>query len=165
MPEENKPRAKAPARVKTPKATAAKTTPITVFGGVPRQIVQIRSASMMLVTAFGEKEDGEDVMVPLLDVQLFRVPASDEGKSANSKAGEDDDEALISMILTLENASFLIADMAGDIQRAVSLLAQQCGGDIKPDEQRIQYSAQSLRRAVARLEEATKLLSADCLSR
>jgi hypothetical protein len=159
MPDDPRPVAKAkmPPRLKKTKPVAVATTPITVFGAIPRQIVPIRSASMMLVTAFGE--------VPLLDVQLFRVPASEEGKPTKSDGGQEEaDEPLISMILTLENASFLISDMAGDMQRAISVLAQQCGGDIKPDDQRIKYSAQSLRKAASRLEEAARLLSTDCLS-
>lgn len=164
MPDDPKPRAKPPARLKRSKAVAVATTPITVFGAVPRQIVPIHSASMMLVTAFGAKEDGEDVMVPLLDVQLFRTPVPQDDKPTTAQDDEDEPESLISMILTLENASFLVSDMAGDIQRAVAVLAQQCGGSIKPDEQRIRYSAHSLRKAAGRLEDAAKLLSTDCLS-
>ncbi len=165
MPDEIKPapRAKPTPRIRKPKVATKTSVPITLYGAIPRQIVPVRSSSMMLLTAYGEKEDGEDVMVPLLDFQLFRASANGEDEKADGVDDQNADAALISMILTLENASYLFSDMAGDMQRAVAVLANQCGGGIKPDEQRIRYSAQSLRKAASRLEEAAGLLENDCL--
>lgn len=118
---------------------------------------------MMLVMAYGQTDEGEDVMVPLLDVQLYPInPNQDDGPSSDD-ADDLDETPVFTSVLTLENTAFLLNDMAGDVGRAVDLLAAQCGGSVKPDPERMRYSAQVLRKAASRLQATAELLDSRCI--
>ena len=140
-----------------PLATASA---ITMYGSFPRSIIPLRNTSMALVTAFGQRDDGSDVMVPLVDFQLHGARAPSEGSEIAVDKFEE--VVLFSGIVAYENLAFLVQDIAGDLAEVTRILAVQSGGGCKPDASRVRYSAQALRKAAARFEETATRLEAEC---
>ena len=125
---------------------------VSVSGGLFADLVAIRASNVNLVATFGNAQDGRDVLVPLVNWQLFggKVAAVDE--TANASAPE-----LSSHLLALDNLAFLLQDVGYDMREAVRLLVQSKGG-VPLQEGRMRYTARMLRLASKHISAAAEQL-------
>lgn len=156
-------RARKSGRRPTPRRTDAdleREEEVSLFGGFAQSITQIRASALRLITTYGIGDHDRDVLVPLIDLQLYGTKAPSE-----EDVGPDDPgQSLVSYVVSFDNAAFLLQDMAFDLRDAIRLLTQQPKGGITPQAQRMRYAVRMLRQATAHLAAAAEGLEAHFLA-
>lgn len=134
---------------------------VSLYGDMHGGMTMIRASNVRLVLTFGELADGRDVLVPLVDWQIYGRPLS-----AGSEVGPDDKDPLLSStMLSLDNLAYLLQDLSYDTRAAVRLLHAQSKAGIPLVEERTRYMERMLRLASANLasaaEDMSELISGD----
>lgn len=143
---------RSPKSASASKATEDETVAVT--GSVARRMSEIRASNMSLVLTFGLSSSETQVLVPLIDWQLFGMLEGNGFGPDLPTVGEE----VFSSVLTLENVAFLAQDFGDDLRTAVKLLSQQSIGSVKPSVDRLSYAASLLREAGTHFSEAADLL-------
>ncbi|GGF18079.1 hypothetical protein GCM10011611_24900 [Aliidongia dinghuensis] len=121
-------------------------------GGIATSLTQIRSSSVNLVITFGQRDDGDDVLVPLVEWQLFGQKSSGEGESDRN----DPPPELSSHLLTLDNLAFLLQDIGFDTRNAARLLSAQSNSQAGLMKGRLDYTLRMLRLASEYISDAAE---------
>jgi hypothetical protein len=132
---------------------------ISVSGGLAARVTQIRASSVNLITTFGKDKNSRDVLVPLVDWQLFGEKASAAEESAHNESVHE----LSSSLLALDNLAFLLQDIGFDMYEAVRLLAVSSKGSVGPPESRMRYAARMLRLASKHISAAAEKIDQELL--
>lgn len=132
---------------------------VTLSGPLPDNLNQIRASKVSLMTVFGEDEAGRDIIVPLVNWQLFGQSYDSEVKIGENQYGPE----LSSQALMLDNLAFLLQDISFDTREAVRVLAAQSKGGLSPLEGRMRYTARMLRRASVHISAAAEQIETDLL--
>ena len=112
---------------------------VTLSGDFFDQVVTVPLTQMSLLMAVGQVGDeGDHVLIPFVETKLGRTEA--EGAEP---------EDLFSQLLTLENAAFLVSDLAGDLRLACAHLGNMADGPLRPEPARMEYVRRFLVRAQA----------------
>lgn len=127
-------------------------------GTIPSHLMQIRASNADLVTVFGSTEEGKDLLVPLLDWQLFGSRATE------SFEPDEKGPQIYSTLLGLDNGAFLLQDLAFDMQDAVRQLCLQSKGGVAPRDDRMRYAARMLRLAAKNATAAAEQMEAELLT-
>lgn len=127
---------------------------VTLAGAIAEGLEEIRSSAATLIVAAGQENQEREVLVPLMDWQVFGGKLVEIGKAkggkpddAEAEPSEEPGPRLHSCLLTLENLAFLMQELGYDVREAVRILALQAKGGIAPPESRMRYTADMLRLA------------------
>ena len=103
------------------------------------RVATVPLTQMSLLIAVGQvSEGGDHVIIPFVETKLARV----EGEGTEP-------EDLFSQILTLENAAFLVSELAGDLRLVCAHLGNMAKGPLRPEPARTEY----LRRFLVQAQE------------
>jgi hypothetical protein len=122
--------------------------PLRLRGDFAKQIKIIPSTMMNLRLAIGETRDRQPVLVPFVELNMTEQTPESEAPRRTMFEG----------ILTLENAAFLIADLADDFYLACQHYAAVAESSIKPDKARTQITAAFVDAAREKLAECADVL-------
>lgn len=122
--------------------------PLALRGDFANQIKIIPSTMMNLRIAIGEMEDERSVLVPFIELAM----------SESNPEGDEEPQAFFKGILTMENAAYLIADMANDFLLACQHLSAVADSSIKPDKTRTSITETFVEMARTKLEECSVAL-------
>ncbi len=110
---------------------------VILSGDLFDRVATVPLTQMSLLMAVGQlSEGGDHVLIPFVETKIART----ESESA-------DPEDLFSQLLTLENASFLVSDLAGDLRLACAHLGNMARGTLRPEPARMEYVRRFLIRA------------------
>jgi hypothetical protein len=131
---------------------------LALHASLRRRLTQIRSSELSLLLTFGETQDGVDVLVPLLDWQLFGIDLAlyDDDDEPEGKGPE-----LYSSLVALDNLAFLLHDMSADIHSAVKRVSAQSNGGTDTHRERMRYAAKMFTQASVHLMAAAETIEAD----
>ncbi|CAO4170377.1 hypothetical protein CLBKND_01581 [Methylorubrum aminovorans] len=110
---------------------------VTLSGDFFDQVATVPLTQMSLLMAVGQvSEGGAHVLIPFVETKLGR--AEREGTEP---------EDLFSELLTLENAAFLVSDLAGDLRLVCQHLGNIVDGPLRPEPARMEFVRRFLIRA------------------
>lgn len=101
-----------------------------IFGELVGEIVEIPTSLQAPLFTIGRYK-GEPVIVPFVELR-FRI------------RGPDGDLPEFSSKLFYENVAYLMCDMAGDFQKVSEYLAEMCGPNLFPVQERLDLALQYL---------------------
>jgi hypothetical protein len=122
---------------------------IIVYGDFPQRVVHIPRTLSSLLFAVGHLEGTEEsatVLVPFIELK-FGSDSEDDGQ-ADGDAGP-----LFSQVLQIENAAFIIFDMARDFKIACEQLLSMAGSDLRPHLSQIEPVSGYISRARAEIDQ------------
>jgi hypothetical protein len=133
----------------------AETSPLptlTVFSDFVRDVVVVSATNTSLLTCIGRLGDGADneVVVPFVEVKFEGPEPLDGGVPP----------AFFSQILTLDNAAFLIADLAQDFGGVCEHLRKMSTGEVKAERARLDYVRRYLTDAQAHIAQSLATIEA-----
>jgi hypothetical protein len=136
---------------------------VELAGAFAERLDQIRTSTATLVVATGRGGDGRDVLVPLMDWQVFgtKLVELDKPGEADAEAPDESGLRMHSSLLLFENLAFLMQDLGYDMREAVRILALQAKGGIAPPESRMRYTAGMLRLACEYMTVAADQIEAE----
>ncbi len=108
-----------------------------------RAVSSTRSSPVFLVGG----QDGRPILVPFAELNFIEQATED-----------DDEETMLSIVLTFENLAYLVESLAGDFLGNCNALSAVSSGDLKPPADRVTYSLEKLRGAQASLAQCIGLL-------
>jgi hypothetical protein len=132
-------------RARTPRSGADPAAPATADISAVREILiagELPGARLIphtmtsLIMLVGRYEDGERVLTPHVELKL----ASDQGGESGA-----DEEAAFSAVLSLENASFILADFAGDLANIGGYLHSMTSNELPLDPDRMAFVLKNLK--------------------
>jgi len=131
-----------------PADEAGQTEPrILVDSATARYSSTIESAGMSLIVGTGHVEGGPLVMVPFVECEIAGT------------FGTDDEPATESILITFENATFLLESFTNEFARLIPSLASFAAGPLKPVPERIEYAIDCLQRTSGNLSVMTAALA------
>lgn len=135
-----------PDRSSTPKNETAAPR-ILVESATARYSSTIDLAGMSLIIGTGTVENGPKVMVPFVECEI------------GGTFGTEDEKKTDSVLITLENAAFLIESFTNELARLMPAYSSFSAGEIKPLTERVDYALDCVRRTGENLSIITDALS------
>ena len=126
---------------------------VLVNGGPVASLVEVRASNVSLVATFGRTQDGRDVLIPLIQWQMFGGTMA----ALENAAPNDPGPQLSSHLVSLDNLAFLLQDVGYDMRDAVRLVLRSTG-EIAMVEGRMRYTARMLRLASKHMSAAAEQL-------
>lgn len=123
--------------------------PIGLRGDFAQQVRIIPATMMNLRVAVGETANGDPVLAPFIELSMSEQSPEEEQPPRNFFNG----------ILTMENAAFLLADLADDFLLACQHFSMIAASPIKPDQARTAIAEFYTEKAQSRLTECLALLA------
>lgn len=117
---------------------------ILVAGDLVDTVRVIPHTMASLVMLVGKYENGGRVLAPYVELNLAIDPEPEEGSEPKPEGEEDDPEKIFTALLSLENASFILADFAGDLANIGSYLKSMAAGDLPLDKARMAFILKNL---------------------
>lgn len=112
---------------------------ILVDSSTARYSSTISAAAMSLIVGTGNVEGGPQVMVPFVECEI------------SGNFGTDDVKRTESVLITVENAAFLIESFTNEFARLMPAMTSLSAGPLKPVGERLHYARDCLQRASANL--------------
>lgn len=120
---------------------------ILVDSATARYSSTIDSAGMSLIVGTGNVEGGGLVMVPFVECEI------------GGTFGTGDEPGTESILITFENATFLLESFTNEFARLMPSLASLAAGPLKPVPERIEYALDCLQRTSGNLSVMLSALS------
>lgn len=118
-------------------------------GNFAGQIKVIPSTMMNLRIAVGETEDARPLLVPFVELRMSELNPGEE---------TEEPRVFFSAILSMDNAAFLMADLAGDLLVACQHFSAIAESSIKPDNARTALTRSLIEKAAATLADCAATL-------
>lgn len=123
---------------------------VLVYGDFPGRVMHVPTTLTSLLMIVGNLDDEKKtpVLVPYVEIKI-----GGEGEN------EDDVETLFSHVVTVENAAYMIFDMARDYKDVCQRLAGISKSEVRPLSSQIEQVSEYITRARSEIEECTAVLS------
>jgi hypothetical protein len=129
---------------------------VSIYGDLAGTVTSIPGCMLSLVVRVGTLDDQSKVLVPMTEFQmsLSYIDASDEGQLV----AHDDDEDGFAAVIPLENAAFILAEFAADLETVCEELTAFSTARLKPEPKRLDRCAEYLADAKKKIEQCIERL-------
>lgn len=114
---------------------------VSIYGDLAGSVTSIPTCMLSLVVRIGRLDDDSRVLVPMTEIQLS-VSDIEDGPSI-----EITEEEALAAVVPLENAAFIIAELASDLEDACEELGCFASATLRPEPRRMERCAEYLRDA------------------
>ncbi len=125
---------------------------LTVFSNFVKDVVLVSTTNSSLLTCMGEiGEPSKEVIVPFVEMR-FEGGATPEDEGVSTE--------FFSQIVPLENAAFVVSDLAGDFHLVCEHLRKMSTGVVRPEATRLDHARQYLLEAKKSIESSLTEINA-----
>lgn len=118
---------------------------VSIYGDLAGMVTTIPSCMLSLVVRIGRLDDDSRVLVPMTEIQFSLADIEDDGS-------EEDAEEGFAAVVPLENAAFIVSDLAADLELVCEELAAFSSSALGPEPNRMARCVQYLQDARARID-------------